>query len=287
MERELWEQLYAIVVPLDRFWTNGLYRSWEIVLVFLWAVVHDRPTSWACQQRNWIPAPPCHGLPSQSTMSRRLRTLAVEQLLHAVEAQLGGDARRWWLQRIDSKPLPIGWHSHDPDARYGRAAGGFAKGYKLHAIWGGGRLPSAWRIEPMNVGDSKAAQRMMPNLSGEGYVVGDSQFDSNALHAMAWPAHQVIAPQQRPGKALGHRPHHPARVRALELLAKPFGQALLHWRGQIERDFGGLTNFASGLSPLPNWVRHLHRVRRWVQAKLIINAIRLLNTHSEPMTAPA
>src|SRR5262245_40042460 len=119
MERELWEQLYAIVVPLDRFWTNGFYRSWEIVLIFLWAVVHDRPTSWACQSRNWIPAPPCHGLPSQSTMSRRLRTPAVEQLLHAIEAQLGGDARRRWLQRIDSKPLPIGWNSHDPDARYG------------------------------------------------------------------------------------------------------------------------------------------------------------------------
>jgi hypothetical protein len=41
MERELWEQLYAIVVPLDRFWTNGFYRNWEVVLVFLWAVVHD------------------------------------------------------------------------------------------------------------------------------------------------------------------------------------------------------------------------------------------------------
>ena len=199
MERELWEQLYAIVVPLDRFWTNGFYRNWEVVLVFLWAVVHDRPTSWACQHRNWIPTPPYHGLPSQSTMSRRLRTAAVEQLLHAVEAQLGGDARRWWLHRIDSKPLPIGWHSHDPDARYGRAAGGFAKGYKLHAIWGGGWLPSAWRIESMNV--------------------GDSQFDSNALHATAWPAHQMIAQQQRPGKALGHRWHHPARLRA----AKPFG----------------------------------------------------------------
>src|SRR5262249_15794338 len=86
-------------------------------------------------------------------------------------------------------------------------AGGFAKGYKLHAIWGGGWLPSAWRIESMNVGDSTAAHQMIQNLPGEGYIVGDSQFDSNALHATAWPAHQVIAQQQRPGKGLGHRWH--------------------------------------------------------------------------------
>lgn len=287
MERELWEQLYAIAVPLDRFWTNGFYRTWEIVVVYLWAVVHDRPTSWACESRNWGSAQPRHGLPSQSTMSRRMRTAAVEQLLAAVEAELGGDSRRWWLQRVDSKPLPVGMHSRDPDARYGRAAGGFAKGYKLHAIWGGGRVPSRWHIEPMNVGDSPAARRMIRDLPGQGYVVGDSQFDSNPLHAAAWPAHQVIAPQQRPGKALGHCAHHPARLHCLELIAKPFGQALLRWRAQIERDFGGLTNFAAGLSPLPNWVRRLHRVHLWVQAKLLINAIRLLEIHPQPTTAPA
>lgn len=276
MERELWKQLYLVVVRLDNGWTNGFYRASEIVMIFLWAVVHDRPTSWACDARNWGGDPPTP-LPSQSTVSRRLRTAAIRKLLDDVEAALGGSPSQWWFHRMDSKPLPIGPHSKDRDARYGRAAKAFARGYKLHSYWGGGPLPSVWRIEPMNVGDSVAARKLVRHLVGEGYLVGDSQYDSNPLYAAAAPTHQVIAPQQRPGKGLGHRHHHPARLRSLELLAQPFGQALLRARNQIERDFGCLTNFSAGLSPLPSWVRRIPRVRLWVQAKLLINAIRILH----------
>lgn len=281
MERELWIQLYWVVVRLDNGWTNGFFRASEIVVVFLWAVIHDRPTCWACDRRNWRGNLP-GVLPSQSTMSRRLRSPQVQRLLKAVEAELGGNSRRWWLQRMDSKPLPIGSHSKDPDARYGRAAKGFARGYKLHTVWGGGPMPSAWCIRPMNTGDSTVARELVRGLAGEGYLVGDSQYDSNPLYQAAAPAHQVVAPQKRPGKGLGHRPHHSARLRSLELLAKPFGEAILRCRKQIERDFGCLTNFGGGLSPLPNWVRRIHRVRLWVQAKLLINAIRILS-----LTAPA
>ncbi len=84
MERELWKQLYAMVVRLDNLWTNGLYRHAEILVVYLWAVIHDRPTSWACDPRNWEAAPPVW-LPSQPTMSLRLRSLSVQQLLDRVD----------------------------------------------------------------------------------------------------------------------------------------------------------------------------------------------------------
>ena len=286
MERELWNQLYAIVVRLDNLWTNGFFRVGEIVMVFLWAVVHDRPVSWACQPINWAGRAPA-ALPSQSTMSRRLRTAKVERLLAAVERQLGGDPRRWWLQRIDSKPLPVGHSSKDREAKRGYATGSLLRGYKLHVIWGGGPLPSTWTIQPMNIGDTVAARTLVTQLPGEGYVVGDCQYDSNQLHAATSPDHQLIAPPQRTGKALGHRRHHPGRIRALELLKKPFGRALVYYRGQIERDFSGLTSFAAGLSPLPSWVRRLHRVRLWVQAKLLINAVRLLRIQNSYKTAPA
>ena len=281
MERELWKQLYLIVVRVDTGWTNGFFRASEIVVVFLWAVVHDRPTSWACDRRNWDSDAPAV-LPSQSTMSRRLRTAAIRKLLDDVEAALGGSPRCWWLQWMDSKPLSVGSYSKDPDARYGRAAKGFARGYKLHTYWGGGPLPSIWCIEAMNVGDSVAAKKLARHLPGQGYLVGDSQYDSNPLYAATAPDFQVVAPQKRPGKALGHRRHHPARLRSLELLSKPFGQALLRGRKQIEREFGCLTSFSAGLSPLPSWVRRIHRVRLWVQAKLLINALRILHP-----TAPA
>jgi hypothetical protein len=78
MERERWEQLDALVVRLGRFWTKGFYRCGEIGVIFLWAVIHDRPISWAGDQRHWGSAVPPHGLPSQSTLSRRLRTSAVK-----------------------------------------------------------------------------------------------------------------------------------------------------------------------------------------------------------------
>jgi hypothetical protein len=191
MERELWNQLYVIIARLDTLWTNGLYRNAEIVVVYLWAVIHDRPTSWACESKNWDANPP--RLPPQCTMSRRLRSRGVGQLLDCVEAELGGDPQQWWVQRIDSKPLPIGPHSKDTDAKCGRAAGGFARGYKLHAIWGG--------------------------EGGEGYVVGDGQYDSNPLHKVAAPRHQIVAPPRR-GKNAGRRRHEPSPSRTKP---NPFG----------------------------------------------------------------
>lgn len=285
MERELWNQLYSIVVRLDNAWTNGFYRAGEIIVVFLWAVIHDRPTCWACDRRNWQDLAPAR-LPSQSTMSRRLHSRSVLLLLANVETELKGDARRWWVQQIDSKPLPVGPYSKDPDAKLGRAGKGFARGYKMHVVWGSGVLPSTWQIEPMNAGDATVARKLLAVLPGEGYVVGDKQYDSNPLHQAASPHHQIVARQQRPGKGVGHCRHEPSRLHAIELVNRPFGEALLQIRQQIERQFGNLTSFAAGLGPLPSWVRRLHRVTLWVQAKLLINALRQINNLSTSI-APA
>jgi Transposase DDE domain len=273
MERKLWNQLCAVVVRLDNAWTNGFYRASEILVVFLWAVVHDRPTSWACEVRHWD-GPPSLGIPHQSTVSRRLRSRSVQELLQKVETELRGKVPDWWIQRIDSKPLPVGAHRKDRNARWGRVRRGYARGDRLHAIWGDGLLPSAWRIESMNASDSTAACRLLANLPGEGYIVGDSQYDSNRVHHLAAPQHQIVAPQRKPSQHLGHRRHAPSRVHSFEMVKRNFGPSLLHYRGQIERCFGNLTNFACGLSPLPNWVRGPHRVRLGVQAKLLLNAIR-------------
>jgi hypothetical protein len=280
MERELWNQLYSVVVRLDNMWTNGFYRAREIVVVFLWAVIHDRPICWACDRRNWQGLTPVC-LPSQSTMSRRLRSRDVLLLLANVESELKGDVRRWWVQQIDSKPLPVGCYSKDSDAKLGRAGKRFSLGYKLHTVWGCGVLPSTWRIEPMNSGDATVARKLLADLPGEGYVVGDKQYDSNPLHEVASPHHQIVARQQRPGKGIGHCRHQASRLHAIEMVQRPFGEALLQIRQQIERQFGNLTSFAAGLGPLPSWVRRPHRVRLWVQAKLLINAIRQINNLSK------
>jgi hypothetical protein len=178
----------------------------------------------------------------------------------------------------------VGSHSKDRQARWGRAGKGFAKGYKLHTIWGEEPLPSGWRIESMNVGDALAARRMIRELPGGGYLVGDKQYDSNPLHKTAAQAgFQIVAQQKRKGKQLGHRPHEPARLRSLELVKQPFGKALLRYRDEIERIFGTLTCTAAGLGPLPAWVRSPERVHLWVQAKLTINALRILRQKRLPL----
>ena len=174
MERELWKRVYQVVGSLSRSRRRRRARFPDrlIALVMLWAALHDRTIKWACDGRNWSPLRP-RRLPSESTMSRRLRTASVRVLLDAVEARLRtnpveGFAPGGMVKIADGKPLPVGGHSKDPDARNGRGAGGMA------------------------------------------------------------------------------------------------------------RHFARLTNLAGGLGPLPNWVRRLDRVKRWVQSKLILHALRTL-----------
>jgi hypothetical protein len=81
-------------------------------------------------------------------MSRRLRSGSIEQLLEEVEKALLllVVQRNLQVLAIDGKALPVGGPSKDADATWGRGAGGLAKGYKLHAIWGEGPLPIAWGL---------------------------------------------------------------------------------------------------------------------------------------------
>lgn len=58
-------------------------------------------------------------------------------------------------------------------------------------------------------------------------------------------------------------------------MGSPFGRSVFHARSDVEREFGHLTSFGGGLSPLPSWVRHEKRVWLWVTAKLLINAVRI------------
>lgn len=287
MERELWNQLYRLAKQLDKgIWTWG-YPASVIVGVYLWAVIHDRPTCWACQRKNWGQKCPLEKLPSQPCLSRRLRSRSVEKLLLAMEQTLGEDPRSCWTKYIDGKPLPIGGYSKDPDAKWGRATSGKAKGYKLYAIVGHHSLPLVWHIDAMSVNENKVSRQLIPQLrGGGGYLVGDSQYDSNSLHDLAWKyGHQLVAPRRQPNTNLGHRRQSPGRLRCIELLKQPFGRGLLKQRKHIERVFGWLTSFGGGLSPLPSWVRRTWRVKTWIRAKMMIDAIKLQNRNAMLATA--
>jgi hypothetical protein len=278
MERERWEQVYGLLVQLDKRLSRGIFSDAVIVAVYFWAVIHDRPVCWACQARHW-PADAGARLPSQSTMSRRLKTKAVQELMDQVACEVArnDDRALTWVKVVDGKPLPVGAHSKDPEARWGPGGRSWIKGYKLFAIWAKGPMPLAWRVDSMNTSEQSMAEQMIPELKGQtGYLLGDKLYDINKLYEAARGVdHQLVAERKRPTAGLGSRKHSPARLRAIELLRTEFGQALYRVRDEIERNFGGLTNFGGGLAPLPNWVRRLPRVRLWVQAKLINNAIRI------------
>lgn len=257
--------------------------------VYLWAVVHDRPTRWASERKNWPKDLWPTRLPSQSQVSRRLATTEVQRVLYEMEKRLAVDPRGGLVFFVDGKPLLVGSHSQDPDAQWGRTRRGWALGYKLHAIYGRECLPFEWEVVALNEAEPQVAARLIPALgAGGGYILGDCAFDSNPLHDAALATgRQLIAPRKRPKTQLGHRRHSPGRLRSIELLRGQFGQSLFHLREHVERQFGWLTSHGGGLAPLPNWVRRLHRVRLWVQAKLIIHALYAYKTDKPPPLANA
>jgi hypothetical protein len=291
MERELWSLLSAAVTDIARTRRSSArftHDTQVVVRVYLWSVLHDRPVSWACQVGNWPSTVRPRALPSQPTMSRRLRSQAVWEFLDALGRRLRGRITPTLLKVIDGKPLPVSRHSQDPDATWGRGAGGLDKGYKLHALWGEDCMPLAWAVHPLNVSEPAVATKLLPALEGGGYVLGDANYHAGFLCDLAAEhEHQLVAPRQRPGTSLGHRRQSKHRLRCIALLEGPgmFGPELFQGRRSIETRFAGLTGFGGGLVNLPPWVRRWHRVRLYVHAKLLINAARLRRLDKHRKTA--
>jgi hypothetical protein len=283
MERELWPPLYHLLRAVGKDFRQKYvqHQPWVLVAVFLWAAVHDRPVCWACQPRHWSttrlrPA----RLPSASTLSRRIDGVAVGLLWRALEQRLRDSGQPALVAFVDGKPLPIGGNGKDPDARFGRGAGCIAKGYKLHAIWTTRPVPEAWSVTPLNANEKAVAAELIGQLGYGGYLLADGNYDASYVYdAAAERGYQLVAPCRK-AKAPGSGGHYqsPHRLRGLELLRGDFGQALYRTRTAIERSFGNATSFAGGLGPLPAWVRGLERVHTWVWAKLLINAIRIIQT---------
>jgi hypothetical protein len=259
-----------------------------IVKVYFWSTHWDRPVSWACDEQHW-PQELMHRtvglrLPSQPTMSRRMRTVGVLQLIERVQTKLAEELGEEIVKVIDSKPLRVGNYSKDRDARRGRAAGEKARGYKLHVISSGKSLPH-WTLTAMNSNDQIGAALLLPQLSGWGYVSADNGYDANPVYRQARSVnHQLIAPPRRSNAGVRDvKRNSPQRIRSLDLFADPlqhcglengFARSIVDARDQIERHFGNAT--MQGMGSPPPWVRTPHRVATWAAAKLIQTMMRKL-----------
>jgi hypothetical protein len=276
--RALYRRVYAVAHPPRR--AREQYDDRWIVMVYLWSVLHDRPVCWACDADNWPKALLLdRPLPSPSRMSRRLRTVGVQQLLQRVLEATAELFPVPLVKTIDSKPLCVGAYSKDRDAKRGRLADGqFARGYRLSALTHG-RIVQAWTLMPMNQHDTHAAKLLLPKLAGGGYVLADNAYDSNENHLAAAAAnHQLVAPPREVNKGVRDTKYNcPQRLRALDLLDSPlgvcglrgeFGRELYNLRQRVESCFGGLTFI--GLDHLPSWVRGPRRVALWTAGKILV-----------------
>lgn len=278
MDGQLFLRLYRRLVEFASSSRRAYeqYSDTTIAAVYLWAVLHDRPQGWGCNPENWDIEPLWPELPSQSCLSRRLKEKSVKELLDRLCGFLWGRFRARMFKLVDGKALTVSMSSKDKTATIGPASGGrLAKGYKLHVIVDGAGVLISWAIAPLNHDETTVARKLIQRLSDEGYLVGDVKYDNNRLycHAAGY-GHQLVA-HKRGGHGLGHRRHSPHRLRGLELLKQPLGKGLLKLRkSTIERFYGNLGWCAGGLSQLPGFVRTMHRVRLWVQGKLIFQALR-------------
>ena len=180
---------------------------------------------------------------------------------------------------LDGKPLPLRDLTQDPEARRGRGAGRMQTGYKLHALAAPDGRILRYRVHPLNVGEPNTARELVTDLPPETVVLADANYDSSPLYeAVSQRGAQLLTPLKGWARSADRlRRMSPARRRVMRLWvsAEPLCRQLYHERATVERIFSALTCFGGGLGPLPSWVRHLDRVRRWVTGKLAIYHARL------------
>jgi hypothetical protein len=275
MEDRLWE-IVTRVIAAGKPGPRQSYSDREVLLVLLWAALHDRPVAWACRPENWSDRRRPGRLPHPSTVSRRSRRAAFAACLDAAHrAMCSALGPSTAAAVIDGKPLCVSDYSRDPDARNGRAYRHFGKGYKLHAVIDLAGKVIGFEVLPLNVNERVPAARLLPSLpAGVRRVLADGNYDSSALHGLLEgtgvkfyaPPHKLHA---------GPRSHRRRRL-LVRLMKGRFGKRLTDDREHVERQFALMGNVGCGLKGLPNWVRRQRRVERWVSAKLLLHHAFLL-----------
>jgi hypothetical protein len=288
------------VCPLGRR-PRERFSDGDILKVYFWSVGWKKPVSWACRKDNWteefFPGSSPDGLPSQSWVSRRLRTIPCIQAMERLNRMLAERFGQGIVKAMDSRPLKVGSYSKDREARRGRAAGEMARGYKLHGILSSASSKGVlwpWVLTGMQTNDQVPAKWLLEAQGkieadgkgrGWGYLVADNLFDANPMHVAAREINrQFVAPPRRSNQGVrDQRRNTPERLRALDMtddllerrgVGTGFGAELMDNRRSIEQCFGHQTML--GLTNPPPWVRRPRRMAMWVGAMLVVQMLRKL-----------
>ena len=274
----------------EQFAPNCVYSDSLVVLIYFLAVIRGRSPGWADDGRNWPLWMRRLPRPSRSQLRRRLKTVSVLQLIRTLNDEFrgelpgGGSGEKF----CDGKPLVVGGYSKDPDADEGKLPGdGWGRGYKVHVILDGrsGGV-DAFDVTPLSAGEPTVMTRLVSDVAGPAGVLrgtlmrGDSSYDSNPLYRAVADAGggRLVASRKKPGTGLGHHPHHPDRLRAIDELERTERGLAEHRRHRVrvEQGLAHLTNLPCGLAPLPNFVRRQRRVSMWVLAKITVYHLHLM-----------
>lgn len=276
MEGQVWVIVEELLSSVEGKPVRCRYCDRDILRIIMWAILHDRPMSWACRAENW-PEKLCPArLPDDSTVSRRWKRSTLRDkayALHQARAQRWSNTARFAL--IDGRALPVGGCSKDPDARSGRSAGGMGKGYKMHALVSIDHAILAYVIRPMNEAEQTVALELVSQTPPHvARVLGDGIYDSMKLHQRLQEVGKKLYTPLRE-KRVGRR-QQPRRLQLLRLWQRPLGKRLGRLRDEVERAFGQASNVAFGFKGLPPWARRKHRVLRWMWGKNLLHNVWLL-----------
>lgn len=304
MDGRLFETLYRTIrseySPEDRSGRVGHPRTYgtdEILTVWAFAALINRPISVArmellCEsvvwwlERHWSMR---LRVPSLNALRDRARQGDFRRLLRRVLRRL--------REQLSSAPTPhvvmdatllcTGPHSKDRQSRWTCHGGKWFRGYALHAICDQRGVLWAWHVTSANVQEMKVARRLVRRLAlfkpAIRLVVADRGYDSEPLHQLTRRRLHVplLAPLNLRGTKSGNwRQRQPGRASAEKLLASDEGKAAMRDRGAGER-WNSWFKGASQVSMLPYHVRHLRRVRLWVDLKLMVFFVHQRLTYSE------
>jgi len=300
MDRTMWTILVAAVdaalALVPAFGRRPIYSDRLIVLLTLWAVWHDRCLSWACDKDHYGNLFRPRKRPSISQFIRRVKTERIDLVLQRIHNDLRsrGIAMPFdGLSYIDGKPVLVSGVSKDPEAKRGKAWGGFAKGYKFHAYVNEHRRVMVWIVTPLNGDEKTMAHHMVEHLPpgvaradtpssiarSAPMTLGDANYDSSPLHRDFEAIGRTLFTPLRGEKFVGAQGRSektlaaiaPTRRDAIDLWEdRPeLATLVLKARNNIEGTFSVLS-LALGLDRLPGHVRRLPRVRRWIGCKVIL-----------------
>ena len=111
MDSHTWKVIYQCIRRADRsiprFGRRARYSDGQIVAMYVWSVMHDRPLCWACNRENYTSRYRPRRLPSVSQFCKRIKTDRCDAILQFIHEALSEIESFTELSFIDGRASGI------------------------------------------------------------------------------------------------------------------------------------------------------------------------------------